>query len=153
MDRTGVRQEQTPKQKIEKSQTKFIRIWVFIKSLWWKAKEAVLPENAYFAKKIGGKKVEDKEIGIVYIFILLYILFLVLGTFVISYTDPSYRTEDVFFEVSSAQGNAGLTAGITSASMHGGAKLMLIANMIIGRIEIIPLLFGIGFLLNIKRRY
>ena len=103
--------------------------------------------------KIQGKGVEDREISLIYIFILLYIVFLFIGTFVVAYTNQSYRMEDAFFEVSSAQGNAGITAGITQPSMHIGAKYMLIANMIVGRLEIIPILFSIGFLFNLRGKY
>lgn len=129
---------------------KMIRVWVFIKSIWWKIKRLVLPKNAYFPKKIAGKPVEDSEIRIVYIFILLYLLFLLIGTFFIAYFQPEHSLEDVFFEVSSAQGNAGITSGITTPTMPVCNKLMLIVNMVVGRLEIIPILFGIGFLFNLR---
>lgn len=46
--------------------------------------------------------------------------------------------ETVIFEVASAQGNVGLSAGLTGADMPDAAKAILMANMWIGRLEIIP---------------
>jgi len=44
------------------------------------------------------------------------------------------------FEVASAQGNVGLSTGITNAGLSWIGKVMLILNMWIGRLEIIPVL-------------
>jgi trk system potassium uptake protein TrkH len=44
------------------------------------------------------------------------------------------------FEVASAQGNVGLSIGITNAGLSYIGKIMLILNMWIGRLEIIPVL-------------
>ena len=46
--------------------------------------------------------------------------------------------EVVLFEVASAQGNVGLSAGVTGPTMPDVAKTILMANMWIGRLEIIP---------------
>ena len=45
----------------------------------------------------------------------------------------------VVFEVASAQGNVGLSAGTTGPNMPDAAKAILMANMWIGRLEIIPI--------------
>jgi trk system potassium uptake protein TrkH len=50
------------------------------------------------------------------------------------------RLEQVIFEVASAQGNVGLSAGITGASLPLVGKLVLMAVMWVGRLEIVPVL-------------
>lgn len=53
----------------------------------------------------------------------------------------------VILEVVSAQSNAGLSTGITTASLPAAGKIMLIANMGPGRLEIIPAIFLLRTLL------
>jgi trk system potassium uptake protein TrkH len=47
---------------------------------------------------------------------------------------------DIFFEVASAQGNVGLSTGLTGPELPAAGKLMLCFNMWLGRLEIIPIL-------------
>jgi trk system potassium uptake protein TrkH len=54
--------------------------------------------------------------------------------------DPSFTLENAVFEVASAQGNVGLSSGITGPGMPWPAKVMFLFNMWIGRLEIIPVL-------------
>jgi trk system potassium uptake protein TrkH len=42
--------------------------------------------------------------------------------------------------VASAQGNVGLSVGITGPGMHPLAEAMFVLNMWVGRLEIIPVL-------------
>jgi trk system potassium uptake protein TrkH len=51
-----------------------------------------------------------------------------------------YTLSEIVFEVASAQGNVGLSTGITNAGLSSIGKVMLIFNMWIGRLEIIPAL-------------
>lgn len=63
---------------------------------------------------------------------------LVLSTFV--FTLQGVEMSDALFEVSSALGTVGLSSGVTSAAMPDLLKGVLCANMLLGRIEIVPLL-------------
>ncbi|MFC7009128.1 potassium transporter TrkG [Halalkalicoccus sp. GCM10025704] len=56
--------------------------------------------------------------------------------------------EVVLFEVASAQGNVGLSAGVTGPTMPDAAKAVLMANMWIGRLEIIPVIALLRVLLK-----
>ncbi len=51
------------------------------------------------------------------------------------------RFEDALFEAVSAISTTGLTAGITSVNLDVFSKLMLTINMIVGRFEIIAILY------------
>ena len=63
----------------------------------------------------------------------------------------NFKLSDIIFEVCSAQGNVGLSTGITHIGMSSTAKIMLIFNMWIGRLEIIPLFILLRSVLGIKR--
>ena len=62
------------------------------------------------------------------------------------------RIWNSFFEIASAQSNAGISTGISGVGMATGVEIMIIINMFVGRLEIIPILASIGLLLNLKQR-
>ena len=101
--------------------------------------EELLEEQARILKRVPlimSKKVV-REILIV---IALYVsIALVTGSALSSLTNS--RFEDALFEATSAISTTGLTAGITSVNLDVFSKLILTTNMIIGRFEIIAILY------------
>jgi trk system potassium uptake protein TrkH len=101
--------------------------------------EELLEEQARILKRVSlimSKKVV-REILIV---IALYVsIALVTGSALSSLTNS--RFEDALFEATSAISTTGLTAGITSVNLDVFSKLILTTNMIIGRFEIIAILY------------
>jgi trk system potassium uptake protein len=101
--------------------------------------EELLEEQARILKRVSlimSKKVV-REILLV---IALYVsLALVTGSALSSLTNS--RFEDALFEATSAISTTGLTAGITSVNLDVFSKLILTTNMIIGRFEIIAILY------------
>ena len=72
--------------------------------------------------------------------IALYIsVALITGSVLSSLTNSPF--EDAMFEAASAISTTGLTAGITSVNLDVFSKLMLATNMIVGRFEIIAILY------------
>ncbi|MDG6256362.1 MAG: TrkH family potassium uptake protein [Methanomicrobiaceae archaeon] len=96
-----------------------------------------LPREALTPFKIEGEVVESGEVSTILTFVLLYILVIVVSVLV--FTLHGIGTGDALFEVSSALGTVGLSAGVTSAAMAPLLKVVLIADMLLGRMEIIPL--------------
>ena len=125
------------------------RLVIFIKSIYWKIKSIKLPDIAYFSKKHNHLIIEDKDIRNIYFFILMYLLFIIIGTFVLSFY--GFGIKESLFEVISAQGNVGVSIGIIQPAMPLVSKIMLIINMWVGRLEIIPILGLIGMLLQRKK--
>src|ERR687897_7206 len=101
--------------------------------------EEVLEQQARILKRISiimSKKVV-REILLV---IALYVsISLITGSVLSSLTNS--RFEDAMFEAVSAISMTGLTAGITSVNLDVFSKLMLTTNMIVGRFEIIAILY------------
>jgi trk system potassium uptake protein TrkH len=70
----------------------------------------------------------------------LYVSIALITGSILSYLTNS-RLEDALFESVSAISTTGLTAGITSVNLDVFSKLILTANMIVGRFEIIAILY------------
>jgi trk system potassium uptake protein TrkH len=63
------------------------------------------------------------------------------GTLILMHVIPDgFTLADSLFEVVSAQSTVGLSVGITHAEMSTVAKLVLITNMWMGRLEVLPIL-------------
>lgn len=124
---------------------KLIRLILLYKGVIWKFKKVSLSPTIVIVHKLGSKSLTpeeaNEEVAEAALISFLWIVFLFLGIFVLLRTVPAeFTLGDVIFEVASAQGNVGLSAGITGPGMGGIAKAMLIFNMWIGRLEIIPVL-------------
>jgi trk system potassium uptake protein TrkH len=96
-----------------------------------------LPREALTPLKIGDHVIEQDEMQQILSFTLLYLAILVISSFL--FMLHGFEMGDALFEVSSALGTVGLSCGITGPAMPVLLKLVLIADMLLGRIEIIPL--------------
>jgi trk system potassium uptake protein TrkH len=72
--------------------------------------------------------------------IVLYILIALITGSILTYTTKN-SFENALFEATSAISTTGLTAGVTSLDLDSFSKLVLTTNMIIGRFEIITILY------------
>jgi trk system potassium uptake protein len=101
--------------------------------------EELVEQQARILKRISfimSKKVVREILTV----IALYVFISLLTGLVLSSLTNS-RFEDALFEAVSAISTTGLTAGITSMNLDVFSKLMLTTNMIIGRFEIIAILY------------
>lgn len=124
---------------------KLIRAVITFKWITWSLRRNFLPPRALISVKLGDRILEKEEIVKIVsessLIISLWFIFLLVGICVLSATvGPQFPLEAVMFEVASAQGNVGLSIGITNAGLSYIGKIMLILNMWIGRLEIIPVL-------------
>ncbi len=117
---------------------KLIRVITLLKGIYWELKSALSPHGAVIPHKIGGKNIEDREIKEAGNYTFIYLLFILIGWLV--FMQYGYDGIDSLFEIASAQGNVGLSMGITSPTMPWGAEIFMIFSMWIGRLEIIPAL-------------
>ena len=129
---------------------KMSRFIIFVKSIYWKIRETLLPKGSFFSKKYEGRALSNDEIREINLFLLLYIVFLVAGILVLTFNGATIT--NAAFEVVSAQGNAGISTGLTRVDMNPFSELMLVVNMWVGRLEIIPVFSLAGLLLSYRAR-
>jgi trk system potassium uptake protein TrkH len=101
--------------------------------------EEVLEEQAHTLKRISvimSKKVVREILLVIFLYISIA---LITGLALSFLTKSSF--EDALFEGVSAISTTGLTVGITSVNLDVFSKLILATNMIIGRFEIIAILY------------
>lgn len=131
---------------------KLIRLILLYKGVVWKFKKVSLSAAAIIPFKLGSKFLSseeaNEEVAEAALISFLWVLFLFLGIFVLLQTVEGYTLGDVVFEVASAQGNVGLSTGITGPGMGSIPKVALMFNMWIGRLEIIPVLMLIRLILK-----
>ncbi|WP_123539266.1 TrkH family potassium uptake protein [Halosimplex salinum] len=126
---------------------KLIRGLTLAKGIRHQIADVFYPESAIRRLEINGRRLNEEEASREFmeaaIIVVLWITFLVIGTFVLLLTLPSgeYSLANVLFEVASAQGNVGLSSGITGPeSLPTVGKISFLFHMWIGRLEIIPVL-------------
>jgi len=124
---------------------KIMRMLILMKGVQWRFRRIVSPRGAIVPFRIGPTSVVESEVGQrledASLITFLWLVFLGIGIVVLLRTIPSQFTlSDVIFEVASAQGNVGLSVGITGPTMSLASKFALCFNMWIGRLEIIPVL-------------
>ncbi|MDD4749249.1 MAG: TrkH family potassium uptake protein [Methanosarcinaceae archaeon] len=96
-----------------------------------------LPREALTPLKVNGNLIEAEEIKTLTSFVLLYLGVLIASAFIFMLFGTG--ASDALFEVSSALATTGLSVGVTEATLPLFLKLLLCADMLLGRIEIIPL--------------
>ncbi|MTK63717.1 MAG: TrkH family potassium uptake protein [Methanobacterium sp.] len=117
---------------------KLIRVVTLFKGIYWEIVKVLSPEGSVFPRKISGKTVKDAEIKEAGSYTFLYLFFIVIAWFI--FMSYGYGGINSLFEIASAQGNVGLSVGITGPTMPTIPEILLIIGMWIGRIEIIPAL-------------
>ena len=118
------------------SAIKLIRTIVIIMAVYWVVKKSFLPERAVVPMKISGRIYNEREIMEISIYAFVYVLVMIGGAMVLMALGNGGINS--LFESASAQGNVGLSVGITSASLHLAGKITLIIQMLVGRLEILP---------------
>lgn len=118
---------------------KLIRFTLMYESLKWTIQQSLLPKGAVIKRKVGNYVFTIEDLLEVTSFTMTYLAFLLLGAL---YVMIRVKTSlvDAFFEVASAQGNVGLSVGITSPALPSDVKILLVLLMWIGRLEIFSIL-------------
>jgi trk system potassium uptake protein TrkH len=129
---------------------KLIRLLTLGKGILFRIRGVFVPSSAVRTFRLDDRALTEAEASQEFeeaaIIAFLWVVFLGLGAFVLMIALPmgpgpnAYTVANVVFEVASAQGNVGLTSGITGPGMPIVTKVMLLFNMWIGRLEIIPVL-------------
>ncbi|MBU7017587.1 MAG: TrkH family potassium uptake protein [Theionarchaea archaeon] len=131
---------------------KLIRLILLYKGVVWKFRKVSFSSTTIIPFKLGSKSLSseeaNEEVAEAAVISFLWLVFLFLGIFVLLKTTQGFTLGDVIFEVASAQGNVGLSTGITGPWMGTLAKVTLMFNMWIGRLEIIPVLMLVRLIIK-----
>ncbi len=131
---------------------KVYRILIIKEATLREIRSLVKPRSTIIVARIGKEKLSDDVIIRTYVFAFLYIVILLISAAALTGIG-NYRFVDALFEVASAQGCTGLSVGVTSPNMPAACKVILIANMILGKLEILPVLtFFYTVFKEIKRK-
>jgi len=128
---------------------KIQRFLLLIKSTWWKLKEFAMPKQTYFTKKFCGKVLNSEIIRGIFVLTLVYVIFILTSTII--FTLYGYPFLDSLFEITSAQGNIGISVGIIGAGLPLLLKIIVIFEMLLGRLEIVSLFIVFGFFIWMRR--
>ncbi len=120
------------------SALKLLRIAIIFYAVWWQIKKTTAPRSAVIPFRLGGTVYQQKEVMNAALYGIFYIFILIFGS--LAFMAHGYSSIDSLFEVASALGNVGLSAGPTNAGMPTDLKITLIIEMWVGRLEIFPVL-------------
>ncbi len=94
-----------------------------------------LSRHAVLVERLAGRRLDKTEIQAAALTILLFVGVIFVSW--LSFVVLGYDAVDALFDVVSATGTVGLSAGITAGSLPVGLKLLLCADMLLGRLEIV----------------
>lgn len=93
-----------------------------------------LPKHAVIEPRLAGRRLQDDEIQAALLLIVLFVAVVSLSW--LPFVVMGYSPLDSLFEVVSATGTAGLSVGLTSATLPSLLKGILCVDMLMGRLEI-----------------
>ena len=113
---------------------KILRLLILLRLLQLSIQRAAMPQNAVAEMRLGGRRLETDEIQNALCLVLVFIAFIVFSW--LPFVVMGHNPLDSLFEVVSAIGTAGLSAGITDPALHPFLKAVLCIDMLLGRLEI-----------------
>lgn len=117
---------------------KVLRLLVVYRLLLTVVQRTALPSHAVLEPRLGGNTVASDDVVRALVLVVLFIG-LVFASWLV-FAAYGYPSIDALFEVSSAAGTVGLSTGIVRPELEPGLKLLLCADMLLGRLEITALL-------------
>lgn len=114
---------------------KIIRLLIVFRLIYLLIQRAAAPPQAVLTATLNGKKLEVDEILNAMSLVVLFPCIIILSW--LPFLLGGYPPLDSLFEVVSALGTAGMSAGITSSELPVFLKGILCADMLLGRLEII----------------
>lgn len=129
---------------------KVLRFLIILKKLKATSISIVTGGRAETRIRLGGNVMDDSEVASALLLALTHLAAVFTGAMLIKLMLPGFDYADALFESASAASCVGLSTGIASAMAPPGVKAVLILLMILGRLEYLPLLMLIGWILGRK---
>jgi len=117
---------------------KLLRVLILIRVIQLAILRVQIPPHGVAQPEVGGRMLEAPQIEHALLLLLLYPV-VILASW-LPFLAAGYAPLDALFEIVSAVGTVGLSAGITGPSLETGLKLLLSLDMLLGRLEIFSML-------------
>jgi len=117
---------------------KLLRVLIVVAVVRAALRRAVAPPHAILAPRLGSRPLEAEDTAQVLALIVLF-AGVVLASW-LPFLAAGYDPLQSLFEVVSATGTVGLSTGITRAALEPALKGVLMADMLLGRVEIVAVL-------------
>jgi trk system potassium uptake protein TrkH len=117
---------------------KVIRILLFFRILHLTLVRTALPRHAVVEEGEAGGASDPGEIRGALLIVVLFAMAVAVSW--LAFLAFGHPPLDSLFEVASALGTVGLSTGVTGPSLEWGLKLVLCADMLLGRLEFVALL-------------
>lgn len=131
---------------------KVLRLAIALKTLDVETTRILKPSSYVPKNLIGGRRLTEdmvkRSLAVIIAFATVEIL---LGLTAVALYSDIYPTVDIIFDVTSALANIGLSTGVTSPEAPTGLKVILIAGMLLGRLEILPYIVAAKYLVESVR--
>lgn len=115
---------------------KILRLLMIISFLRALLRRACAAMHAVIEPRIAGKRMQDTEIQEALLLVPLFVAIIAISW--LPFLFMGYHPLDSLFEVVSATGTVGLSAGVVAAEMPVFLKAILCVDMLLGRLEILP---------------
>lgn len=117
---------------------KLVRLLILLRLIQLALRRSAAPARAVMHMRLGGERVEQDSI--VSALVLLGLWALVIAVSWLAFLLHGHDPMNALFEVVSATGTVGLSAGLSGPSLEPLLKLVLGLDMLFGRVEIVALL-------------
>ena len=117
---------------------KLMRVLFFLRFVQVLLRRTAAPEHAVVEANLGGRRLKEEDMADALLVIVLFGALVALSW--LAFLVHGYPALDALFEVVSAAGTVGLSAGITGSDLPAFLKLVLCMDMLAGRLEIVALL-------------
>ena len=128
------------------SAIKMLRLLIILSAVIWVVRRSILPKGSVITPKVLSHKVETSTFVRTLSYFAVYLISLIVGALL--FMSHGYSSADSLFEVASAEGNVGLSVGITTPLLPLWLKIVLIVEMWIGRLEIFPVVILLYYIIE-----
>ncbi len=123
---------------------KSFRLLIILKKLKHSSMTSIIGSRIEKTLRVDGSPIEEQEISQALLFSGLHAFIIFVGAMLM--TIYGYSFVDTLFEATSAAGCVGLSAGVVSPTAPLGVKLIIMALMLLGRIEYTHIFLLIGYM-------
>lgn len=117
---------------------RLLRLLLLFSLLRWLVARASMPPDAVLGPRLAGHRLESAEVMPALLTILMFVLLVGLSWSIFVAVDVA--PIPALFEVVSAVGTVALSCGLAGPELSAGLKLLLGADMLFGRVEILAFL-------------